>query len=247
MIAIAVTAGDRLAAAGDGKPGNRLNSWESHASISSTNKTAERIEKLVGLLDQLLWDIIKEVLINAVLIFVRLCDCWVHISWVDSLANHAVDIVDHFGLNLWWGRSRIRVEMMKCICDFINNCVINVFCSVLTLCSTSWTQLWRDHIPACFPGEETMLDLHYGAGNECRVDLINWWSIFHSHMSYTIEVCPVNMILNCSCYKLKLVLLNWLSRKWLHNKWTLNLPHERLCGMWTEPWLRSRLLCPRSL
>ena len=75
-----VAAGDGLAAAGDGRPTHRQNSRESHASFSSSNKAAETIKRIVGLLYQLLLDSIKEVLIKAALIVVRLCCRWVHTS-----------------------------------------------------------------------------------------------------------------------------------------------------------------------
>jgi hypothetical protein len=92
---------------------------------------------------------------------------------VDPSADHAADIVYLFGLNLWRGRTKIRVETTKYICAYIINRVINVSCIALTLCSTSWTKLWRDPKLACFPGRQTMVDGRCGEGNECRVDFIN--------------------------------------------------------------------------
>jgi hypothetical protein len=59
------------------------------------------------------------------------------------------------------------------------------------------------------------VDGRWGEGNECQVDFINQWSIFNSHLSYAIEVCPVNMLHNFSRCKSKLALLNWSSRQWL--------------------------------
>jgi len=230
-VAVAVAAGDGLAAAGNGRPTHRQNSWESHTSFSSSNKAAEMIEGFVGLLFQLLQDVIKEVLIEAALIVVRLCHRWVRTSWADPSADHAVDSVYLFGLNLWRGRTKICVEPTKYIYAWIITTVINVSCIALRLCSTSWTKLWRDPILACFLGWQTMVDGCCGEGNECRVDYINQWSIFYSHLSNAIEVCPVNKIYNFSRCKSNLALLNWSSRQRLSKKWILNLPHERLRGI----------------
>ena len=160
-----------------------------------------------------------------------LCHCSVRTSWVDLLANHAADIVYLLGYNLWRGRMTIHIEMMKYICACIINCVINVSCIILTLCSTSWTKLWHDPNLACCPGCQTIVDGHRGVGNQCQVDFINQWSIFHSHLSYAIEVCRVNKIPNFSHWKSKFPYLNWWSRRWLHMKGTLNLPHKRLWGV----------------
>jgi len=162
---------------------------------------------------------------------VRLCHRWVCTSWVDPSADHAADIVYLFGFNFWRGRTKIRIRMAKYICACIINRVINVSCNPHALCSTSWTKLWRDPKHACFPGRQTMVDGHCGEGNECQVDFINQWSNFHSHLLYAIEVCPVNKIHNFSRCKLKLALLNWLSRQRLNKKGTLNLPHKRSWGM----------------
>jgi len=153
---------------------------------------------------------------------VRLCHRWVCTSWVDPPADHAADIVYRFGLNLWRGRTEIRVETTKYICACIISRVINVSCIALRLCSTSWTNLWQDHKLACFPGRQTMEYGCCGEGNVCRIDFINQWSIFHSHLSYAIEVCPVNKIHNFSPCKSKLALLNWLSRQQLNKRelWT---------------------------
>jgi len=212
-------------------PTDRQNSWESHTSFSSSNQAAEKSKRIVGLLYQLLQDVIKEVLLNAALIVVRLCPRWVCTSWVDPLADHAMDIIYHFGLNLWWGRTKIWVKRTKYICACSFNPVINVPCITIMLCSTSWTKLQWDPKLACVLGQQTMVDGRCGEGNECWVDFINQWSIFHSHLSYAIEVCPVNKIHNFSRCKSNLALLNWSSRQPLNKKGTLNLPHKRLWGM----------------
>jgi len=180
---------------------------------------------------QLLRDVIKDVLVKAALIVVKLCHRWVCTSWVHPSADHAADIVYLFRLNLWRRRRKIRFETMKYICACIINHVINVSWIALMFCSTSWTKLWQDPILACFPGRQTMVDGRCGEGNECWVDFINQWSIFHSHLSYAIEVYPVNKIHNFSRCKSKLALLNWSSRQRLNKKGTLNLTHERLWGM----------------
>jgi len=230
-VAVAVAAGDRLAAACDGRPTHRQNSWESHTSFSSSNKADETIKRIVGLLYQLFWDVIKEVLITAALIVVRLCHRSVHTSWVDPSADHAADTVYLFGWNLWRGRTTIRVKTMHYICACIINCENNVACIAHMLCFTSWTKLWQDCTLACFPGRQAIVDGRHGEANECQVDFINQWSIFHSHLSDAIEICPVNKMHNFSHCKLKLALLNWLSSQQSENKGTLNLPHKCLWGM----------------
>ena len=184
------------------------------------------IKRIVGLLYHLLWDVIKEVLIKAALIVLRLCHRWVCTSWVDSTADKAADIVDLFDLNLERGRKKICIETKKYICVCTINSVIDVSCIAFMLCSISWTKLWQYHQLACYPGRQTMVDLGLGEGNPCPVDFINQWSIFHAHLSYAIEVCPVNKILNvCSC-KSKHALLNCSSRQQINKKGTLNLPHQ---------------------
>jgi len=125
-VAVAVAAGDRLAAAGDGRPAHRQNRWESHASFSSSNKAADMIKRIVGLLCQLLRDVIKAVFIKAALIILRLCHRWVCTSWGDTSANHAVDIAYLFLLNFMRGRTKIRVERTKHICACIIYWVKNV-------------------------------------------------------------------------------------------------------------------------
>jgi len=144
---------------------------------------------------------------------------------------HAVDSVYLFASNLWQGRTKIRVDKTKYICACIHKCVINISYIALTLCSTSWTKLRRNMKPASSAGWQTMSDGGYSESNECRIDFINQWSIFHSYLSYTIEVSLVNNLHNFSGCKLKLALLNWLSRQQLNMKGTLNLPHECFWGI----------------
>jgi hypothetical protein len=92
---------------------------------------------------------------------------------VDPSADHAADIVYRFGLGLWRGRTKIRVDTTKYIWPFIINRVIDVSWIALTLCFTSWTNLWRDPELASFPGRLTMVDGICGEGTECRVHCIN--------------------------------------------------------------------------
>jgi len=226
VVVVAVAARDGLAAAGDGRPAHWQNSWESHASICSSNKAAETIERIVRLLYQLLKDVIKEDLIKAALIGVRLCHRWVHTIGVDLLANHPAVTVKHFGLNLWRKRTIIHVETTNYICACIINCIIDVSCIAPTLWSTSWTKPRLHPKCACFPGRQTMVDGSHCEGNECRVDLINQWFIIHYHLSYAIEVCLVNNIHSFSFCKAKLALLNRLSRQRYDKLGTLNLCHE---------------------
>jgi len=54
------------------------------------------------------------------------------------------------------------------------------------------------------------------AMNVGLIESINDLSIFHSHLSYAIEVCQVNKIHNFSWCKLKLALPNWSSRQRLN-------------------------------
>ena len=183
------------------------------------------------LLYQLLREVIKEALIKAALIVLRLCHRWVCTSFVDPSADHAGDTVYLLGLNLRWGRMTIHVERTKNICACMINRVINVPGIALTLCSTSWTKLRRNTKLACFPGRQAMVDGRCGERNEWLVDCITQWCIFHSHLSYAIEVCPVNNIHSFSCCKLKLALRNWSSSQNVNKKGTLNLPHERWWGM----------------
>jgi len=211
-VAVYVAARDWLAADGDGRPPDWQNSWELLANLSSSNKAAETITRIVGPLDQFLWHVINELLIPAALIIVRLCHHWVRTSWVDSSANYASNIVYHFALNLWQGKTEIRIGMTKDICACIIDHVIDDSCIALTLGTTSWTKLWQDPKLACFPGRHTMVYGRRCEGNECWVDFIHQWSIFHSHLSYAIEAYAVNTIHNFSGCKSKLALLNWSSR-----------------------------------
>jgi len=210
VVAVAVAAGDGLAAAGDGRPAHRQKSWESHASFHSSDKAAETNRTIVGLLWQLLRDLINEVLINAALIIVRLCHCWVHTKWVDLSVNHDAGNLYLSGLNLWRGKTKIDVESTKYICACIVNHAINVSCIALVWCSSSWTKPWRDPKLPCFPGRLIMVNGHCSEGNECRADFNNRWAMIHSNLSYAIEVYPVNMIHILNRCKLKLGLLNWL-------------------------------------
>jgi len=180
------------------------------------------MKRTVRLLYQLLRNTIKEVLVKAALIIVRLCHRCVRTSRVDPWDNHAMDNVYRSGLNPWWRRFKIRVKMTRYIFAYMTNRVINVSCITLTLCSTSWTKLWRDSKLTCFPGRQTMVDGSSGGDSECWSDFVNQWSIFHSHLSDAIEVCPVNMIHNFSRRKSKLALLSWSSRQWFNKEDTLN-------------------------
>jgi len=112
-VAVAVAAGNGLAAAGNGRPTHRQNSWDSLASFSSSNKAGEMIKRIVRQLYQVLQNVIKEVLIKAALMVVRLCYRWVHTRGVDPSANLAVGNVYHFRLKLLRGRTKIHVEMTK--------------------------------------------------------------------------------------------------------------------------------------
>jgi len=199
------------------------------ASVVAT--AAETIERIVKLLYQHLQDVIQKVLIQPAVTVMSLCHGWVRTSWVNISANHAADIAYCFGLNLCWGRTNNYVETTTCISGYIIDCVIDVSSIALTLYSTSWTKLWQHPRLDCCPGRQTMVDGCCGEGNEFRVDFFNQWFIFHSRLSYAIEVCPVYKIHNFSSCKSKLALLNWSSRQRLNMKGTLNLPHECLWGM----------------
>jgi len=96
---------------------------------------------------QLLRDVIKIVIIEATLIIMRLCNCGVCRNWVDTSVNHPANIVCFFGLNVWRERTKIRAKTTKWISANIINPFFNVSCIALTLCSTSWTNLWQD--PKC--------------------------------------------------------------------------------------------------
>jgi len=144
-----------------------------HESFSSRNKAAETIKSSVRILYLRLWEVIKNVLIKAALIIGRLCQCWVHTSWGDSLGNHAMDPVNHSGLNIMRGITKICVATMQSICACIIHCVINVSCMALTLSSTPWSNLWWDPKVACFPGRQTMVDGHRSEGNQCQVDYMS--------------------------------------------------------------------------
>jgi len=188
---------------------------------------------MVALLYQLLRDVMMEVLINAALSIVRLRHHTFHTSWVVPSANHAADSVNIFGLNLWQGCTKIDVKTTNYISACIVNRRMNVSGIALTLRSTSWAKLWRDPKLACCPGWQRMVDGCRSEGNECWVDYIRYSSIFHSHLSYAIEVCQVNKIQNFSRRKSKLALRNRPSSLCLDRQGTLNFPCDHLCGMWT--------------
>jgi len=172
-VAVAVAAGDGLAAAGDGRCNHVKNSWELHTSFSGRDKAAQTIKGIIRQLCQLLQDTIKEVLIKAGLIVVKLCHHWVRSSWVDCSADHAVDIDYEFGLKLWWGRMEICIQTTEYTSTCIINRVINVSCIAHMFCYTCWTKHWWDPKLACFPGWQTMVDGCCGEGNECQVDFLN--------------------------------------------------------------------------
>jgi len=178
----------------------------------------------------------KEVLIKAAPIVVRLCHPCVHTSRADPWENHAAGIVYLVGSNLRQGRTKIDFETTKFIWPCIIHGVINVSCIALRLCSAAWTKLWKDAQPACDPGQQTMVDVCHGEGNECWVDFINWWSMIHSHLFDAMKVCPVNTINNVSQGKLTCALRNWLSKQRSNKKVTLELPHYCLWGMSTCAW-----------
>jgi len=77
-IAVGVTAGDRLTAAGDGKPTNTQNSWELPSCFGGSYKATLMVKRIVGLHYPLLQVLIKKVLNNAAQIVVMFCNCWVH-------------------------------------------------------------------------------------------------------------------------------------------------------------------------
>ena len=199
------------------------NTDEDHmlASASAT-KLLRRSKHIVVPLYQLLPDIIKDVLIKAALIILRLCHRWVCTSWVDPSAHLGADCVYHFDLNLWRGRKKFHIETTNSISACIIHRVINVCCIAHMLYCTSWTKLCRDPKQGCFAARQSTEDGHHSEGNEFWVDLINRWRSFHSPFAQAIKVCPVNKIRNFSYYKSKLALPNWSSRQWLSKEGTLN-------------------------
>ena len=120
------------------------------------------------------------------------------------------------------------VKTKKYLFASIINRMINIACIALVLCSTSWAKLWRDPTLDCVPCQQTMVIGCHGAGNSCLVDIINQSSIFHSHLSYAIDVCLVNKIHNFSWCKSKLAFLHSSSSQRLNREWTLNLPYKCL-------------------
>jgi hypothetical protein len=99
VFAAAVTAGDGLPAGSDGRLAHWQNSWESHPSLSSNNNAAEMINRIIRMLYPFLLDVIKSVLIKAVLTIVRLCYHLVLARWVDSSVNYVEEIVDIVGIH----------------------------------------------------------------------------------------------------------------------------------------------------
>jgi hypothetical protein len=81
----------------------------------------------------------KDLLIKAALIIVRLCHYWVCTSWVGSLANLAAYTLYLSGFNLWQGTMKMQIKTTT----FVNACILkremNVSCIELMLWSTSWT------------------------------------------------------------------------------------------------------------
>jgi len=143
--AVAASAGDGLAAAGDGRPTQRQNSWESHTSFNNSNNVANTNKWIAGLLYQLLCNRIKAVLIKAAMIVARLCHRWVYTSAVDPVAVCAAHIVDHLGLNLWRGRMTIRQGTMKYICEFRTYVVLHVLYQALAGPDTSPSSRPKDN------------------------------------------------------------------------------------------------------
>jgi len=225
-VAVAVAAGDGLPAAGDSRPTHRQNSWELHASFSSSNIAAETIERIVGLIHKLLWDRIKEVLNIAALIVERLCHSWGHPSWVDSSTHHAVDLVNLLGWNLWWGRTKVGAEIKRFICAWNINRVHNASCIAFTLCSTSLSKLLLDPKLVWVSGRQIMVDGSHSECKEHQLDVIKQWYIIDGHFSYAIEACPAYQIYNFRHCKSKLALLSWSSREQFKKKETLNLCHK---------------------
>jgi hypothetical protein len=131
------------------------------------------IKRIVGLCYERLLHGIKDVIITVALIVVRLYHCWRRTSGVDRLANPAVDTFNYCGLNLWWGRTKIRVETTKFICVHIVTCMIISLSIAVKLWSTSVNMLWRDPILTCYPGRQTVVDGHHCEGNESQVEFIN--------------------------------------------------------------------------
>ena len=186
---------------------------------------------MVRLLYQLFCDVIYQIIIDVPQILVRLCHCWVLTSQVAPSANFAADSFYLFGFNIWQGRMKIHIEMMRYICVYIINHLINDSCIVLIMCCTSCTNLWRDTKFECIQDWQAMVDGPNGGGNECWVNFINQWSLIHPHLLYAIDLCPVYNIFNFNCCKSKLVLIKWLSRLWLNKQWTFNWPHECIWGI----------------
>jgi len=192
----------------NGRPAHRQNSWESHVSLNCRSKTHERINRMVRMLYKLILDVIEEVIINAVLRILRLCHHWICTSWVDPSANHAADTVYHFNLNHWRVGTNICVETMNYIWACIINLMIYASWITLTLYSTSWTNLWWVPKPACFAGQQQMVNGCHSEGTEWWIDGINEKLIIHFHSLYAIEVWLVSSIHNIGSCRSKPVLIN---------------------------------------
>ena len=173
----------------------RWNSWDSHATFSSSNQTAKLIKRNVGLLYQLLWDIMKKALINTALFVVRLCHRWVCTSCVDPSRKQAVDIVYIFGLKLCRGRMKICIETTRYNCACTINRFIEFSFIVLNLCSTSWTKLSQDPNITWHPGWQSMVNGSHSGNNDCQVDFINQWSICYWHLSYAIDDTSLGLVM----------------------------------------------------
>jgi hypothetical protein len=131
------------------------------------------IKRIVELVYQPLKHVLKEVVIKAGLIIVRLGHCWVCPSGVDPSVDHAADIVYLFAWNPGLERTKIRFEMMKYVISWINYQVIEVSYIALTLCSTSRAKLAGDPELACILGRQTMVDGLCTECIECRGHYMN--------------------------------------------------------------------------
>jgi len=124
--AVAVSAGDWLAAAGNGWPAHSQNSWELHATFRSRINAAETIKTIVGLLYPPHWDVINKAFIKVPVMGAKLCHHRVRTNGVDSERNHPADTVKFVRSNLEWWRMKILSKMTQYTCACIINCVNNV-------------------------------------------------------------------------------------------------------------------------
>ena len=125
-VSVGVAAVEGLAAAGDGRPTLRQNSWESPITFHNRNKAAEAMTRIIRPLYRVLRDVLRGLLIKAALIVGRLCHRLVSPSWVESCSDHKVDIVYPFLLNLCPRRMKIHVETTHSICEYIPHRVFDV-------------------------------------------------------------------------------------------------------------------------